>query len=77
VFDAEGTAIAGPPAESGRNLSQYPLRVDGGLLYIEVPMPEEAVATAEVCGEVLVEPPAGPPGPGHDPCLYPARRRGA
>ncbi|NOX54185.1 MAG: Rieske 2Fe-2S domain-containing protein [Planctomycetes bacterium] len=36
VFDASGKAIAGPPAAAGQSLSRFPLRVEKGLLFIEV-----------------------------------------
>ncbi|MCE9582923.1 MAG: ubiquinol-cytochrome c reductase iron-sulfur subunit [Planctomycetes bacterium] len=38
AFDPSGRAIAGPPQEAGQSLGKYPLRIDGGLLYIEVPL---------------------------------------
>ncbi len=71
VFTPEGKAIEGPPADAGQSLSPYPLRVENGLLYIEV-----EVGDALAQGEVLDAPPAGPPGPGHDPCLYRSFRAG-
>lgn len=37
AFDPTGKAIAGPPAESKQSLPQYPLKVENGLLFIEVP----------------------------------------
>lgn len=37
AFDAEGKPIAGPPAQDGRALAQYPLEIRDGLLFIEVP----------------------------------------
>jgi len=55
VFNPEGLGTAGPP--KGQSLLRYPLRVEDGLLYIEVPL--ERVA------RVL------PERPGHDPCLKP------
>ena len=36
AFDAAGKAIAGPPADANQELSRYPLKVESGLLYIEV-----------------------------------------
>lgn len=42
IFDAEGTAIEGPPAAAGQVLPRYPLQVENGLLFIEVPV--ESVA---------------------------------
>jgi len=59
AFDPEGKAIAGPPAEGGQSLPRYPLRVEAGLLYIEVPVERLARVPAD---EVIT-------GPGHDPCL--------
>lgn len=38
VFTPEGKAIAGPPAAAGQSLPRYPLRIEGGLLYIQVPV---------------------------------------
>lgn len=63
VFDPKGTAVAGPPAEAGQSLPRYPLKVDGGLLYIQVPV---EVAAA---GELRRADPPAQRGPGHDPCL--------
>lgn len=39
VFNAEGVATAGPPADAGQNLFEVPLVVDreSGALYLEVP----------------------------------------
>lgn len=64
TFDAAGVGTGGPPGDAGQSLSRYPLKVEGGLLYIEVPV--SRLADAE--GEILEEPP-GIAGPGHDPCL--------
>jgi cytochrome b6-f complex iron-sulfur subunit len=38
AFDPSGKAVAGPPAEAGQSLSQYPLKVENGLLFMEVPV---------------------------------------
>jgi len=38
AFDPEGRAIAGPPAEAGQSLARYPLRIEDGVVFIEVPM---------------------------------------
>lgn len=38
AFDAEGTATAGPPKEARQRLSRYPLKVENGMLFIEVPV---------------------------------------
>ena len=37
VFDPSGLAIEGPPAEAGQSLPQYALKVEKGLLFVEVP----------------------------------------
>lgn len=47
AFDASGRATAGPPQKSGQQLVQFPLRVEGGLLYIQVP----AVGLATASGQ--------------------------
>ena len=72
VFTPQGEAIEGPPAEAGQSLSPYPLKVENGLLLIELPM--DALAQ----GPGWIEAPPAPTGPGHDPCLArPATRRPA
>jgi len=38
VFDPQGKAIEGPPAAAGQSLADYPLKVENGLLFIEVPV---------------------------------------
>jgi Rieske Fe-S protein len=38
AFDARGKATEGPPAAAGQSLLAYPLKVEKGLLYIEVPL---------------------------------------
>jgi Rieske Fe-S protein len=45
VFTPEGEAVSGPPADAGQDLSRYPLRVDGPLIYIQVPMVSAASPT--------------------------------
>ena len=60
VFTPDGVATEGPPGKAGQQLSSYPLRVDSGLLYIEVGAGAGgAVASAN---------------DGHDPCLSSERR---
>ncbi len=70
IFDPQGTAISGPPAEAGQSLPRYALKVEDDLLYIEVPMDELAMGPGEI-----LEPPPMCPGPGHDPCLQPPTLR--
>lgn len=38
AFDPSGKATSGPPADAGQSLLRYPLKVEGGLLYIQVPV---------------------------------------
>ena len=38
IFDPSGKATGGPPGEAGQSLPRYPLKVDKGLLFIEVPL---------------------------------------
>ena len=44
VFTPEGVAVAGPPADAGQSLLQYPLKVEGRLLFVEAPGDQLAVA---------------------------------
>ena len=37
AFDAQGKGISGPPGDAGQVLASFPLRVEDGLLFIEVP----------------------------------------
>lgn len=55
TFNSSGKAISGPPEQAGQELKSFPLKVEAGLLYIEVP---EAVMTAQ-----------RPAATGHDDCL--------
>lgn len=38
TFDRDGVATGGPPAVEHKRLPRYPLRVDNGLLFINVPL---------------------------------------
>ena len=69
IFDPEGVAIGGPPGKAGQSLSNYPLKVQEGLLFIEVSVGKLA------CAGEIVAAPSGPLGPGHDPCLQPQPTR--
>ena len=40
TFDRTGKATGGPPAAAGQSLPRYPLKLEGGLLFILVPMLE-------------------------------------
>lgn len=55
TFDASGKATGGPPADAGQSLPRFPLKVEDGLLYIEVPI--ESVASGSPAARA-----------GHDPC---------
>jgi Rieske Fe-S protein len=68
AFDPTGRAIAGPPAEAGQSLSSYPLRVSGGLLFIEVPQSVLAMGPGRILERGRTR------GAGHDPCLARAGR---
>ena len=59
VFTPEGIAIAGPPGEAGQRLAQYPLKVERGMLFVQVPV--EGILLAKTR-------------PGHDPVLLKRRR---
>jgi Rieske Fe-S protein len=69
TFDPSGKATGGPPFQAGQSLSAYPLKVENGLLFIEVPLEQLALR------EGSVDPCGGPPGPGHDPCLFAKPRK--
>ncbi len=68
VFDPSGKGVSGPPGEAGQSLPRYPLKLDGKLLFIELPVGEAVASASE--GEVIdrVE---GIHAAGHDPCLAP------
>jgi Rieske Fe-S protein len=38
TFDSDGVGTGGPPAKDGLSLDRYPLKIDRGLLFIEVPV---------------------------------------
>lgn len=38
VFDPAGKALEGPPADAKQSLPQYPLRLERGLLFLQVPV---------------------------------------
>lgn len=40
VFTPDGKGVAGPPGDAGQSLPRYPLRIENGLLMIEVPVGE-------------------------------------
>lgn len=70
IFTPSGKAIGGPPGEAGQNLPEYPLKVEDGLLFIQVEFQELAEMETHGPGRVLDTPPPAPTGPGQDPCLF-------
>lgn len=64
VFTPDGTGISGPPGDAGQSLPRYPLKIEDGLLFIEVDREELAMGPGRI-----LDPLEGPRGPGHDPCL--------
>lgn len=68
VFDASGEATDGPPAEAGQNLARYPLKVQHGLLFIELPVALARKEDGRRSEGRLIKT-ASISGPGHDPCL--------
>jgi Rieske Fe-S protein len=38
VFNPQGEATEGPPAAAGQSLARYPLKVQAGMLFIEMPV---------------------------------------
>ncbi|NIP14431.1 MAG: Rieske 2Fe-2S domain-containing protein [Pseudomonadales bacterium] len=75
VFDPAGAGVSGPPGDAGQSLPRYPLRVDGNLLFIQVPTTQlvNNDAADEPRGELLDREECGS-APGHDPCLSPLAR---
>jgi len=45
VFDSEGKPVSGPPKAADQELSRYPLKVEGGLLYIAMSVESVGGAT--------------------------------
>ncbi|MFQ5776560.1 MAG: ubiquinol-cytochrome c reductase iron-sulfur subunit [Terriglobia bacterium] len=66
TFDASGKGTSGPPGEAGLSLPRYELKVEKGLLYIEVPV---SALTDVAEGGKVADSARGIHGPGHDPCL--------
>ncbi len=64
VFDPDGVGIGGPPGDAGQSLPRYALKIEKGLLYIEVGF-DSLAASGE--GELIEEPERS--AAGHDPCL--------
>jgi Rieske Fe-S protein len=47
VFDPQGKGVSGPPGDAEQSLPRYPLKVEHGLLLIEVPMTSLQMAAME------------------------------
>lgn len=71
TFDADGVGTGGPPGDAGQSLGSFDLRVEKGLLYIEVPLETLVMSYPPARCEELGEDDI-PRGPGHDPCLDPS-----
>ncbi len=70
VFSPDGKGIGGPPGDAGQSLPRYALKVEKGLIFIEVDADQIAQGAAVRLESKLVA-----TGPGHDPCLDPSIRR--
>lgn len=71
TFDKTGKGTGGPPGDAGQSLPRYPIKVEKGLIYIQV----ETAVLAERSAAGLVEELPRPEGSGHDPCLAPQCER--
>jgi len=47
AFDREGKPVSGPPQAANQSLVRFPLRVENGLLFLEVPLESIASCPAE------------------------------
>ncbi len=65
VFAPDGTGVSGPPGDAGQSLPKYSVKIQNGLVYLDVPQ-ADGLAQVELRqideSERIV-------GPGHDPCL--------
>ena len=74
TFDADGVGTGGPPGDAGQSLGSFELRVERGLLYIEVPLETLAMCDPEGGPEGGIQEMGDDDarrGPGLDPCLDP------
>ena len=75
TFDADGVGTGGPPGDAGQSLGSFELRVERGLLYIEVPLETLAMCDPEGGPEGGIQELGDDDarrGPGLDPCLDPS-----
>jgi len=75
VFDPEGVGTGGPPGDAGQSLPRYPLRVDGGVLFILVPTLRLVADDDEPRRGELLAADECRSAAGHDPCLSPLARK--
>jgi len=75
AFDPAGVPISGPPAEANQPLGRYPLRVENGLLFIEVPA--TSLLGERRRGVLAANDGCGISKPGHDRCLQSDGRFGS
>jgi len=68
IFTPSGQGIGGPPGDAKQDLPRYSVKVEGGLVYLDVPMAEGLAALEPI------QPPRA--APGHDPCLTARAGRG-
>jgi nitrite reductase/ring-hydroxylating ferredoxin subunit len=64
MFDENGVAFSGPPAEAGQSLPRYALNLEDNKLFIEVPPGDVARGNGRI-----LERERAPRGAGHDPIL--------
>ena len=55
VFDPQGKATEGPPAKAKQRLLEFPLKVEAGLLYIQVPLESLSDAGLPNSGDQVAE----------------------
>jgi len=68
TFDPGGQATGGPPGDAGQSLLQYPLKDEGGVLFIEVALEQIAKGPGQI------DRTGSRSRAGHDPCLARGRR---
>ncbi len=66
VFDPHGKGTSGPPGDAGQSLSRYPLKVENGLLFIEVPLTTVAIADPDGAKDEMLASGYSPAGDGHE-----------
>jgi cytochrome b6-f complex iron-sulfur subunit len=64
AFDREGKPVSGPPKSADQSLVRFPLKVENGLLFLEVPM--ESIASCPAKPSKICLPNREDVGPGAD-----------